>query len=148
MGHCPTSRSAAASTLRMPFAPPGDDCAPPSESSPDFEERSGDGLNPDDKPTSPGRTKLLMLLRGSRYLHVMKSSSGNGRPLKMETDRLLAGEDPETIRPRDAHHWITIYAELVGFKNQLLVRVNEGMEGVSSAARGDLQEDVDLVVAQ
>ena len=66
----------------------------------------------------------------------------------METDRLLAGEDPETIRPRDAHHWITIYAELVGFKNQLLVRVNEGMEGVSSAARADLQEDVDLVVAQ
>jgi len=89
-----------------------------------------------------------MLLRGSRYFQVVKSSSGNGRPLKMATDRLLAGENPETIRPRDAHHWITVYAELVGFKNQLLVRVNEGMEAVSSAARVDLQEDVDLVVAQ
>jgi hypothetical protein len=89
-----------------------------------------------------------MLLRESRYLQVVKSSSGNGRPLKVGTDRLLAGEDPETIRPRDAHHWITVYAELVGFKNQLLVRVNEGMEAVSSAARVDLQEDVDLVVAQ
>jgi hypothetical protein len=89
-----------------------------------------------------------MLLRESRYFQVVKSSSGNGRPLKVGTDRLLAGEDPETIRPRDAHHWITVYAELVGFKNQLLVRVNEGMEAVSSAARVDLQEDVDLVVAQ
>jgi hypothetical protein len=89
-----------------------------------------------------------MLLCGSGYFQVVKSISGNRRPLKMERDRLLAGEDPETIRPRDAHHWITIYAELVGFKNQLLVRVSEGMEGVSSAARVDLQDDVDLVVAQ
>jgi len=89
-----------------------------------------------------------MLLRGLEYFQVVKSSPGNGRRLKLESDRLLAGEDPETIRPRDAHHWITIYAELVGFKNQLLVRVNEGMEGVSSAARVDLQDDVDLVVAQ
>ncbi len=67
---------------------------------------------------------------------------------KPKHDRLLAGEDPETIRPRDAQHWIAIYAEMIGFKNHMLKQVHTALAGVSAAARVDLQDDVTLLEAQ
>ena len=67
---------------------------------------------------------------------------------KPKHDRLLAGEDPETIRPRDAQHWITIYAEMIGFKMNMLKQVRSALAGVSAAARVDLQDDVTLLEAQ
>jgi hypothetical protein len=60
----------------------------------------------------------------------------------------MPGEDPETIRPRDAAHWIGIYAEMIGFKRQVLERVVVGLDGVSREARTELSEDVDLIEAQ
>ena len=67
---------------------------------------------------------------------------------KPKHDRLLAGEDPETIRPRDAQHWIAIYAEMIGFKTHMLKQVRTALEGVSASARVDLQDDVTLLEAQ
>jgi hypothetical protein len=63
-------------------------------------------------------------------------------------ERLLAGEDPETILPRDAIHWIAIYREMINFKIQVLNRVGEGLRGVSDEAKTELSEDVDLIEAQ
>ena len=82
------------------------------------------------------------------HMKRMKPSANSGDLSKSNGDRLLAGEDPLTIRPRDAHHWVGVYAEMIGFKTQLLKRVNEGLEGVSHEARNELQEDVDLIAAQ
>ena len=78
----------------------------------------------------------------------MSSSVKSPVPSESNGDRLLAGEDPSTIRPRDAEHWVRVYAEMIGFKNRLLTRVNEGLESVSLEARNELQEDVDLIEAQ
>ena len=62
--------------------------------------------------------------------------------------RLLDGEDPETIRPQDAHHWIDVYAEMIAFKRHMLDQVVAALEGVSAEARMDLKEDVALLEAQ
>ena len=63
-------------------------------------------------------------------------------------DRLLAGEDPETILVGDADYWLEIYREMVGFKKQLLATVKIDLQNVSPVARIDLGEDVDLIEAQ
>jgi hypothetical protein len=60
----------------------------------------------------------------------------------------MPGEDPETIRARDAIHWIAIYREMIGFKIQILNRVGAGLTSVSAEARTELTEDVDLISAQ
>jgi hypothetical protein len=62
--------------------------------------------------------------------------------------RLLSGEDPETIRPQDAQHWIDVYAEMIAFKRHMLGQVVAALEGVSAEARMDLKEDVALLEAQ
>jgi hypothetical protein len=41
-----------------------------------------------------------------------------------------------------------IYAEMIGFKRQVLGRVTIGLDGVSQEARTELSEDVDLIEAQ
>jgi hypothetical protein len=63
-------------------------------------------------------------------------------------DRLLAGEDPDTIRSRDAYYWLNIYREMVGFKKQLLARVSNDLRSVSPVARIDLGNDVVLIERQ
>ncbi len=99
--------------------------------------------------------KLLKLLRLKSVLEGVDQSSTEGQsglaPLdqpEYQLDRLLAGEDPETIRPREAIHWIAIYREMIGFKVQVLSRVGEGLQGVSKEAHAELSEDVDLIEAQ
>ena len=63
-------------------------------------------------------------------------------------DRLLEGEDPESMRPQDTKHWISVYREMIAFKDDLLVRVAGGLEHVSDAARSDLSDDVTLIQGQ
>lgn len=64
-------------------------------------------------------------------------------------DRLLEGEDPKTIYPRDARHWIQIYQEMIEFKGQLLIRVHALMANIPAAARADvLENDVGLIEDQ
>jgi hypothetical protein len=44
-------------------------------------------------------------------------------------DRLLAGEDRATGQPDDARHWISVYTELVRFREQTLSDWHEEMAG-------------------
>lgn len=63
-------------------------------------------------------------------------------------DRLLEGEDPESMRPQDTKHWISVYREMIAFKEDLLKRVMGNLEHVSSAAKSDLSDDVTLIQSQ
>ena len=63
-------------------------------------------------------------------------------------DRLLEGEDPESMRPQDTKHWIGVYREMIAFKDDLLKRVVGNLEHVSRAARSDLSDDVTLIQGQ
>lgn len=56
-------------------------------------------------------------------------------------DRLLEGEDPGTSFARDARHWITVYREMIGFKEDLLGRVEERIPRLPQAARADVMEN-------
>ncbi len=63
-------------------------------------------------------------------------------------DRLLEGEDPDSLRPPDTRHWISVYREMIAFKDDLLERVNGDLVRVSPAAKTDLNDDVKLIEAQ
>ena len=63
-------------------------------------------------------------------------------------DRLLQGEDPATVKPQDARHWITVYREMIAFKTDLLDRVKRDISRVSPPAKTDLTDDIGLVEAQ
>src|SRR6202171_5846262 len=63
-------------------------------------------------------------------------------------DRLLEGEDPESLRPKDTRHWISVYREMIAFKEDLLERVGGDLMHVSAAATIDLTDDVKLIDTQ
>src|SRR5437016_3410563 len=52
--------------------------------------------------------------------------------------RLLEGEDPGTLHPGDARHWISIYVELLNFKDSLIERSATEMRRLSAPARAEL----------
>jgi DNA-binding response OmpR family regulator len=63
-------------------------------------------------------------------------------------DRLLEGEDPGSLRPQDTRHWISVYREMISFKEDLLTRVSSDLMNVSAAAKVDLNDDVKLIESQ
>jgi DNA-binding response OmpR family regulator len=63
-------------------------------------------------------------------------------------DRLLEGENPASMRPQDTWHWISVYREMIAFKDDLLKRVIASLERVSPAAKVDLADDVTLIQSQ
>jgi len=64
-------------------------------------------------------------------------------------DRLLEGEDPKTLFARDARHWIAVYREMIGFKDQLLERVRDQLSRLPRAARSDVADnDIGLIQNQ
>jgi len=67
----------------------------------------------------------------------------------MPEDRLLEGEDPQTVYPRDARHWIAVYQEMIEFKTQLLARVEAQLRRLPKAARSDVEDnDIGLIQNQ
>jgi DNA-binding response OmpR family regulator len=67
---------------------------------------------------------------------------------RSKRDRLLEGEDPESLRPQDTRHWISVYREMIAFKDDLLERVTGDLAHVSAAAKTDLNEDIMLIDSQ
>jgi hypothetical protein len=63
-------------------------------------------------------------------------------------DRLLEGEDPGSLRPQDTRHWISVYREMIAFKEDLLTRVSADLMSVSAAAKVDLNDDIQLIESQ
>jgi DNA-binding winged helix-turn-helix (wHTH) protein len=67
---------------------------------------------------------------------------------RSKRDRLLEGEDPESLRPQDTRHWISVYREMIGFKDDLLERVTGDLLHVSAPAKLDLNDDIQLIDSQ
>ena len=66
-----------------------------------------------------------------------------------EADRLLEGEDSSTLFAGDVRHWIAVYREMIGFKEDLLNRVEEQLERLPKAARRDVVDnDIALIAGQ
>jgi hypothetical protein len=58
---------------------------------------------------------------------------------------LLDGEDPDTLQPHDADHWIRVYSELLAFKTSLLERARQLAEGTGDSAHREIAS-TDLTV--
>lgn len=52
--------------------------------------------------------------------------------------RLLRGEDPATEYPDDARHWIAVYNELLGFKQDVLRTIEGRVPTISEDARDEV----------
>jgi DNA-binding response OmpR family regulator len=56
-------------------------------------------------------------------------------------DRLLEGEDPRTVFPQDARHWISVYREMIGFTEEVLGRIRTLHAQLPEAARQDVMDN-------
>jgi Transcriptional regulatory protein, C terminal len=86
--------------------------------------------------------------RGARAERSSKNgsqSSGTGRD---ESSRPLEGEDIETSHWEDAHHWMSIYADLLEFKRGLLDRVDRDLTRLSPVARVAAGRDLQIIRLQ
>ena len=64
-------------------------------------------------------------------------------------DRLLEDEDPDTRFARDVRHWIAVYREMIGFKEELLARIRGQVDRLPKAARTDVvRNDIGMLEAQ
>ena len=55
-----------------------------------------------------------------------------------DPDRLLEGEDPDTLQVHDADHWIRVYKDLLGFKLRLIEAAHEMVPEMADAARDEV----------
>ena len=67
---------------------------------------------------------------------------------RSQRDRLLEGEDPESLRPQETRHWISVYREMIAFKDDLPERVTGDLMHVSAPANTDLNDDIRLIDSQ
>lgn len=74
------------------------------------------------------------------------------RPLNATSataDRLLEGEDPDTVFASDVRHWIAVYREMIGFNEDLLGRLEDQVQRLPKAARdGAVGNDVSVIAGQ
>ena len=65
---------------------------------------------------------------------------------QVKADRLLDGEDPATGYVEDAAHWITVYSELLLFKERLVDAAQAGMLQMTDPLARTEATEVDLPV--
>lgn len=53
----------------------------------------------------------------------------------MPEDRLLEGEDPQTVFAQDARHWVAVYRELIAFRSDVLARVQAQVRRLPASSR-------------
>jgi DNA-binding response OmpR family regulator len=70
-----------------------------------------------------------------------------GRKAK-KASRALEGEDLQTKRWEDARHWISIYADLLGFKRGILARVRKDVANLQPSAKEAAVADLDIIESQ
>jgi hypothetical protein len=64
----------------------------------------------------------------------------------VDPDRLLDGEDPETRYIEDTAHWITVYSELVLFKERLVDSASDALRNMTEPHARDEVGKTDLLV--
>ena len=65
---------------------------------------------------------------------------------QVDQDRLLEGEDPSTAYIEDAAHWVTVYAEILLFKERLVDAAQGGMLQMTHPVARKEATEVDLPV--
>lgn len=65
---------------------------------------------------------------------------------QVQKDRLLDGEDPATSYVEDAAHWVTVYSELLLFKERLVDAAQNGLLQMTDPLARTEATDVDLPV--
>jgi DNA-binding response OmpR family regulator len=69
-------------------------------------------------------------------------------PTKVRGSRPLEGEDLKTNRWEDARHWMSIYADLLEFKQGLLERVERDVANLRPVAQKAAMVDLQIIVDQ
>ena len=64
----------------------------------------------------------------------------------VDPDRLIDGEDLDTRYVDDAAHWITVYSELVLFKERLVDSASEGLRNMTETQAREEVGTTDLLV--
>jgi hypothetical protein len=65
----------------------------------------------------------------------------------VEPERLLPGEEEDSVHLDDAVHWMKVYSELLDFKRSLLRVAEERLTSMLNAARTEIEE-TDLKILQ
>ena len=63
----------------------------------------------------------------------------------VDPDRLIEGEDPDTLQIHDADHWIRVYTDLLEFKHRLLITAREVVPLMEHSARLEVDQ-TDMIV--
>jgi hypothetical protein len=67
----------------------------------------------------------------------------------VEPERLLPGEDEDSVHLDDAVHWTKVYSELLDFKRSLLRVAEDRITSMHNAARTEIEEtDLKILVAE
>lgn len=63
----------------------------------------------------------------------------------LDRNRLLEGENPDSLEAADAFHWATVYSELIGFKQVLLAEMRKGLGKLPGEAATEIRT-VDMAI--
>jgi hypothetical protein len=86
-------------------------------------------------PDSPIREERRFVAAARHAAH------GAGNPY-----RLMDGENPDSLQPADAKHWVSIYLELLAFKQKLLDHMYHDLRDMSGPANQEIRRvDVPLI---
>jgi hypothetical protein len=75
------------------------------------------------------------------------SNAADAAEEAVEPERLLPGENEDSVHPDDAVHWTKVYSELLGFKRSLLTLAEERVTSMYDAARTEVEE-TDMKILQ
>ena len=86
-------------------------------------------------PDSPTRDERRFVAAARHAAH------GAGNPY-----RLMDGENPDSLQPADAKHWVSVYLELLAFKQKLLDHMYHDLIDMSGPANQEIRRiDVPLI---
>jgi hypothetical protein len=67
----------------------------------------------------------------------------------VEPERLLPGEEEDSVHSDDAVHWTKVYFELLDFKRSLLTVAEQRIISMNDAARAEVEEtDLKILMAE
>ena len=66
----------------------------------------------------------------------------------VDRERLLEGEDPRTTNRAEAVHWMWVYAELLGFKRDVVNHAQTKGSALPAAAIEEVDADLTLLDAE
>jgi hypothetical protein len=67
----------------------------------------------------------------------------------VEPERLLPGEEADSVHLDDAVHWTKVYSELLDFKRSLLTVAEDRITSMNNAARTEIEEtDLKILLAE